>query len=351
MPNDTELTQTEIERMTNMIAPTWEITETAPVTAGLHSVHRIRVSTSLGEQECYLKATPAGKHPTVDLEARLLSVLTQYTEIPVPNVYGVVDEHSELPTPFVLLEAIPGKMTPRTELSSISNTTLQKVAYKTGQHLAELHSLDAVDSYGFLSWNGPSLSGSQPSGELETIAVSDPISDWKERLQNQRRQTIQNLDRSRFADIVSDVEPVLKSEIRAVNGQFEPVLARIDNSVENLLFEQGEMSAMLDWEFTIASTPADDLVNVIWSLAGGPYLFAPETPDHRDLIEESVLSGYEVRGDISVIEQFRMNKECYELFTALRSMVHLENWFHTFDLGGEIDSAAAELRGDVNTRL
>ena len=349
-PNHT-LTQNELDRMMNAIVPTWRIHETTPIKAGLHSVYRITAVTPTDEQECYLKATPAGKNPSVDLEARLLAVLNRHSEIPVPGIYGVVDEHDELPAPFTLLEALPGEMKPRTELASVSDDVLRAIAYDTGQYLTELHSIDAADTYGFLTQNGPTLSGSNPSGELDSIAVADPVADWKERLHDWADGTIQNLDQTRFDDIAPEAELVVKSRIDDIEGPFEPVLARTDHSLENLLFTNGGLSAMLDWEFTITSMPAYDLVNVIWSLAGGPYLFAPKTPDRRNLIRESVLAGYRERGDGYVIEEFYANRECYELLSALRSMVHLESWYRMFNLGDEVDDATSDIRKEVTESM
>ncbi|RJT03300.1 phosphotransferase family protein [Halococcus sp. IIIV-5B] len=351
MQHNNTLTQNQLGRMMNTIVPTWRIYEATPIEAGLHSVYRITAATPTDEQECYLKATPEGKNPSVDLEARLLAVLNRHSEIPVPGIYGVVDEHDELPAPFTLLEALPGEMKPRTELASVSDDVLQAIAYDTGQYLTELHSIDAADTYGFLTHSGPTLSGSKPSGDLDSITVADPVSDWKERLHDWADGTIQNLAQTRFNDIAPETEPVVKSRIDDIEGPFEPVLARTDHSLENLLFTSDGLSAMLDWEFTITSTPAYDLVNVIWSLAGGPYLFAPETPDRRDLIRESVLAGYRDRGDGYVIEEFYANHECYESLSALRSMVHLESWFQMFDHGGEIDYAASDIRKELTESL
>lgn len=351
MQFETTLTHRELERMLDAIEPTWRLTDATPTEAGHHAVYRLEVETPDSERECYLKATPEDKTPTIGLEARILAILNRHTGIPVPTVYGVVDEHEELSAPFVLLAAMPGEVKSRTRLASLPDDSLRRVARETGRHLADLHALNAVDAYGFLTDEGTRRHRGRPRADLDTVAVADPVTDWRDRLHDWADGTLTNLDDTRFSDVVPDARPILDSRIEEIDGPFEPALARIDQSLENVLLNQGELCAMIDWEFTIAATPAYDVVNVAWSLAGGQYLFAPEVPDRRDLVRRALLEGYRECGNERVIEQVRANRECYELLSALRSMVHLEEWFRMFDLGEQIDDAATELRSEVSDRL
>lgn len=351
MRHDTTLSRTTLERMIGEIEPAWQIADATPAEAGHHAVYHLAVETPDGRRECYLKGTPAGKAPSIGLEARLLAVLRERTEIPVPAVYGVVDEHETLPTPFLLLEAVDGEIEARTDLATLPPETHRVIARETGRYLADLHALDAVDAYGFLTAEGPRLHGGRPSGDPATVAVADPTTDWQECLHGWADGTLDRLADTRFADVGPDAEPVLRSRIDDLAGSFDPVLARVDQSLENVLLADGDLRALIDWEFTIAATPAYDVVCVGWSLAGGQYLFAPDVPDRRDLVQEAVLAGYEEGGSTRVLDQVRANRECYELLATLRSMVHLEDWYRLFDLGEAIDEAAGDLRNEVAARL
>lgn len=322
-----------------------------PVDLGHHIVYRLTLEFPDAERVCYLKATPEGKDPTVDLEARILAILARHTEIPVPGIYGVVDEHDVLPTPYILLEAIPGEVRSRTELPSTSDQFLWEIAYETGRYLAKLHALDAVDAFGFLAPDGQTLDGGQPSGGLETIRVADPVEDWKQRCLASVHEELENLEDTRFADLIDQIEPVVEDRIADLVGPFDPVLARIDQSVEQILLDHGEITALLDWEFTIASTPADDITYVTRSLAGGPYLWAPDVPDRRELIRDAVLDGYVEVGPNSVVDQVQANWDCYELIATLRSMVHLRDWYELFDFGASIEPAAIKLRDELGRQL
>lgn len=346
MNHDTHLATADLERALAAIGSDWRLRGADAVEAGHHAVYRLSVATPDGDRTCYLKATPPGKAPTVDTEARLLAVLGDHTGIPVPAVRGVVDEHGDLPAPFVLTEAMPGAAVSRTELPAVESAFLRGIARQVGRHLAELHGLDAVESYGFLTHGGPTLRGEAPAGDLDSIAVADPIPDWRVRCHDWADGTLERVGDTRFADVVPDADPVLRDRIDGLDGSFEPALARIDQALENGLFADGDLTAMLDWEFTIAATPAYDVEAVVWSLAGGPYLFAPEVPDRRELVREAVLAGYSERGSGDVTAQLRANGDCYRLLAVLRSMVHLRDWFDLFDLDG-VDAAAEAVRADL----
>jgi aminoglycoside phosphotransferase (APT) family kinase protein len=357
MNYDTTLTDAQLTRMLEPIAPDWQLRDVTIIETGHHAVARLDVGTPDGRRTCYLKATPPGKPATVNLEARLLAGLGAGTAVPVTSVLGVVDEHDDLPAPYVLLSTEPGEARSRTTLPSVSDDELRQIARETGRDLASLHAVDAVDAYGFLTHDGPALSGGVPPADFSTVAVEDPTTDWRERLDGWAQDTLVHLEETRFADVVPEVEPVLESRVDAVEGPFEPALARVDQSIENVLVADGDLTAWIDWEFTVAATPAYDLCCVAWSLAGGPYQFDADVPDRRPLVREALFEGYAAvpaRGQhapADVVEQARANRPCYELLSTLRSMEHLEDWFELFDLGDRVDRAASDLRTELADRL
>lgn len=349
MSYNTNLSRDVLDRAISEITSEWRIRTAAasPSEAGHHAVYRLTIDTPEGVRECYLKATPEEKSPSVDLEARILAVLGSRTALPVPTVYGAIDAHDELPTPCVLLEAMPGEATTRTGVASLSEGRYRRIARETGRYLADLHAVDAVDAFGFLNYQGSTLRGERPGGGLDALTVADPISDWHERLRDWARGTIDGLHGTRFADLAPAAERAVGARIGGLEGGFTPSLARIDQSLENVLLTDGRLSAMIDWEFTISATPAYDVVHCVQSLAGGPYLFAPGVPDRRTRVLEAVLEGYREEGPGRVIDQVYANRDCYELLFALRAMANLEDWYRMLDLDGRIDEAAAELRREV----
>jgi len=360
----TDRNDAELAGMLAAIEPDWELQAAEAAEAGHHPVYRLSVATptapgasaaapagSAPDRECYLKTTPPDLDPTVDTEARLLAALDRHTAIPVPRVFGVVDEHETLPAPFVLTAAVEGTVHHRRELATIDPEVLRGIARDAGRYVADLHALDAVDAYGYLHHRGPTLDGETPAGDLDAIAVADPVADWQARLHDWADGTLGRVEATHFADVVPEAEPVLRDRIDALEGPFEPALARIDQALENGLVEGDDLVAMLDWGFTIAATPAYDVHSVAWNLAAGPYLLDPDLPDRRPLVREAVRAGYRERGDPAVLDRLDANRACHDLLTALRSMVHLTDWFEQFEFGAGEDEAAEALRADVRELL
>lgn len=351
MQYDTTLSTEQCRRMLAAVEPEWTLRQAEHVDAGHHTVYLLTVRTPAGTESVYLKATPPGKPPTVSLEARLLAGIGGQSPIPVPTVLGVVDEHDECPAPYVLLSAVSGRNYSRKDLPSVSDGDLRRLARRSGRYLTDLHALDAVDGYGFLTHVGPRRTGERPADDFSTVAVIDPTDDWRTCLRNWADGTLSRLAETRFADVVSEAEPVLAARIDSLQGPFEPVLGRVDHSIENVLVDDTEIRAFLDWEFTLAATPAYDLTCVAWSLAGGPYQFSHEDVERRPLVRDALLDGYLDRHSGGTVDQYHANRPCYELLSTLRSMVHLEDWYGLFDLGHRVDDAAAQLRMELDDRL
>jgi aminoglycoside phosphotransferase (APT) family kinase protein len=348
MQYDTTLTRDELRRTVTAIEPRWGLREAEPTPseAGHHALYRVGLDTPEGTVECYLKATPEGKDATLGLEARILTILNDRMALPVPEVHGLVERGDGLPTPAVLLDALPGQAISRTEPSALTASQHRRVARDVGRHLATLHAVDAVDSFGCLQSDGPTLGGERPSGDPEELSVRDPATDWRALLREWADAELDGLEDGRFSDLVPAMEQTLHERIDGLRGPFDPALARIDQSLENLLVDDSRVTGLIDWEFTMATTPAYDAVHVAASLAGGPFVFAPSVVDRRELVFEGLLDGYGERA-AEHVEQIRANRECYELLCAVRAMANLADWYGMLGLTDETDEAAAALRREV----
>jgi aminoglycoside phosphotransferase (APT) family kinase protein len=344
------LTDETITEIVQLLEPTWSVREASLATAGFHIVYHLDIETATGSRQCILKATPPDADPVCGDEARLLAILNSHTDLPVPEVLGVVDEHPEFPTPMFLATELPGSNHDRTALTDYSTAQIEALGRSTGRHLAALHDL-TVDAYGFVGIDrGESLTGGRPSADRSQVVVEDPIDDWIEYLDQERERVCDTLENTRFADLEAIVRPALAAEIDDLTGEFEPVVARIDQSLDNVLVDPGthEVVGLLDWEFCVAATPAYDIEFVAESLSGGHLTLVPEHPNPRDRIRSAILEGYREAGGESVVEQFHANRRCYEFLNTAHAMTTFEPWFDDIDVGDaterQRDAAAASLR-------
>ena len=330
MTDDRTISRETIAEIVERIEPTWEVRGTTPAANGHHIVYHLDVETEVGRRQCVLKATPPEKPPTCDDEARLLAVLDAHTSLPVPSVIGVVDEQEALPAPCFLSSSLTGANYDRTDLTELSEPTVERLARSTGRHLARLHGLDAVDAFGFVDVDADEvLDGGRPSSRVEQLAVEDATDSWCDYLAAETERVVAGLDATRFGDLRSTVRPVLDAHVEDISGELDPVVARIDQSLDNALLdsETGAVTGLLDWEFCVAATPAYDLVFVEHSLAGGHWTLVPGVPDRRAAIRSAMLDGYREVGSAHVDEQFRENYDCYALLANLHAMLNFDWWF------------------------
>lgn len=68
------------------------------------------------------------------------------TSVPVPNVVGAVDDHDDLPTPFLVMDAADGTALGQRDVGALSDDALRRVARESGAFLADLHAVDVVDA-------------------------------------------------------------------------------------------------------------------------------------------------------------------------------------------------------------
>lgn len=345
---DRTLSTDAITEAVHEIEPTWEVRKATPAEHGHHIVYFLILDTDTGERRAVLKATPDGKSPVCGKEARMQAILDAHTAIPVPEILGVVDERDSLPAPFLLQSHLVGANYRGDIIQNLSKSDVERLARTTGHYLAELHDLDAVNAFGIIGIEPhETLTGQHPSSDIGQVVVDDATDSWKAYVHDSATQLVSALEGTRFTNERERIEPVAEACAEGLVGEFTPVIARIDNAIDNLLLDPvtSEVTGMLDWEFCVAATPAYDLAFVIHSLVDGYWSMLPDTPNHRKTAQQSLLAGYHEAGSSQVIEQFHANEKCYDLLVNLHSMLNFDNWFDLVGIEDERrDYAANRLR-------
>jgi hypothetical protein len=132
------------ERTVATVDDTCTVREATGIDAGGNETFRVTVETPDGRRECVLETSTGGGN--LDAEARLLRLLGGETDVPVPSVVGVVDEHPDLPAPFFLMERLDGEQPPA-DPAEIPVADLTTYARDVGRYLGAVHELDAFDGY------------------------------------------------------------------------------------------------------------------------------------------------------------------------------------------------------------
>lgn len=351
IPEAREIPDSTVEEMVRSAEPARELRKAIPAERGFCSVYRVVVTVPGDEttRELYLKASPDGRAWSVPMEARIQAVLEAHTSIPVPHVIGVVDDHEALPTPFYLMSALPGEEVAYEGVCRLTDGALRRLSRETGEYLGELHSVPAVDSFGHVRHDGPELAGGQPSGDPANLTVGEPREAWPAYL---RERVDRELDRhadSRFSDLLPELHRWFEAGTRDLEGPFEPVLGRNDHGLHNLLVdpETGEITAMLDWGYTLAVPASFDFEFAVY-LFGGAFLAGlPDASDRRPLVREAMLSGYRTTAP-GRAEAVSTPEPLYELL----AMVRIMNDFHHLELPDGTETAVMDrIRTDARELL
>ncbi|WP_254767651.1 phosphotransferase family protein [Salinilacihabitans rarus] len=294
VPEPREISDATLAEMVRTVEPTWDLREAVPVERGFCSVSRVVVDDGGASRTLYLKASPDGDPRSIPTEARLQAVLDARTSIPVPEVLGVVDDGDALPTPYYLMTALPGEAVAYERVCRLDDDALRRLARETGRYLAELHSVPAVDRFGLVRHDGPELTGERPSGDPRPLTVAGSREEWPSYLREYAARELDRLADSRFSDLASDLNRWVEKRLDALHGPFEPVLGRNDHGLHNLLVdpETGEITAVLDWGYTLAAPAAFDFEFAVYIYGGAFLAGLPDVPDRRPLVREAMLSGY-----------------------------------------------------------
>ncbi|WP_323173038.1 phosphotransferase [Natrialba sp. PRR66] len=359
-PAAQELSESTIEEMLRSIereresGPKLELVEATAVERGFCSVYRIIGSGGEGAdrnatREGYLKATPDGQTWGIPTESRIQAVLNAHTSIPVPPVCGVVDDHDSLPSPFYLMRALPGEEVAYERVCRFEDASLRRLARETGEYLAELHAVSAVDRFGHVRHDGPELDGGQPVGDPATLTIGTPREAWPTALRNYADRELDRHANSRFSDLTPELRRWVETGIDELDGPFEPVLGRNDHGLHNLLIdpETGEITAMLDWGYTLAVPAAFDFEFAVYLYSGAFLAGLPDVSDRRPLVREAMLSGYR-----STAPARAENASAPEPLYETVAMIRIMNDFHHLEFPDGTEMAVMDrIRADVRDRI
>ena len=349
VPEAQDIPDSTVEELCRLVDPEWELERTDPAERGFCSVYRVVLASDGVPQDRYLKVSPDGGRWGIPDEARVQAVLDAHTSIPVPEVYGVVDDHNDLPSPFYLMQALPGEELAYECVSRFDDHVLRRLARETGEYLGELHSVPAVDRFGHVRHDDSDRCGGAPDGDPTTLTVGDPYETWPVSL---RAYLDRELDRhadSPFAVLTSELREWFSDGISDVVGPFEPVLGRNDHGLHNLLIDPdtGAITGMLDWGYTLAVPAAFDFEFAVYLYSGAFLAGVPAVSDRRSLVREAMLEGYRTTAPDRV-EAVSSPEPLYEVVAMVRIM---NDFQHLSVPNGAEEAAIDRIRADVRALI
>lgn len=334
----------EVERLVAAMTDGWTVTEATAAEEGTDAVYFVTAETPGGTRQAVLKVCEFVSPEAFRPEPRILALMARRTDVPVPSVFGILDDHDELPTPAFLMERRHGSVVGH---ESLARDALGRVAREAGRNLGEIHAIGTFDGFGLVQLArdaGRPASVALPDGE--GLAVADARGSWRDRLWEVAEGSLDDLH-DRFADLEGPLRDALESRIAAL-PDVEPVLIHGDYRLGNLLVDSatGATRAVLDWGNHTAGHFESDLASTEQYLCG----YALPDADRRRFVREHLYAGYAETNDLDRDEGFRERRETYSLVTRTFPLVWFDLWYGDAD-EEEREEIAERHRAAVEARL
>lgn len=348
MPPDDASSDRALRAMVHRIDPTWTVAEATRIESGYSDVHRLRMRGDDPARHVYLKASTVRDDPGVGTDARICRYLDRRTDLPVPAVLGVVDDHDELPAPYYLMSAMDGEEVPLDGIVRLDDATLRATASDVGRFLGELHGLDGPDGFGHVRYDPErSYDGGRPAGTPEELTLRRSFDSWPAFLESWCAHELDRLRDSRFGELEPVLDRWVERRLGRVSDPHGPVLGRNDHGFHNVLVDRstGSVTAVLDWAYTLSVSPAFDVAYAVDLFAGTFLIGLPDVEDRRSLVHEAMVDGY-ASANPDQVGVVRDPPVLYRLLPVLRAMNDFDPWADRFP-GDDRPRLAEGLRAEA----
>lgn len=316
------LSETEVRTLVADLHQDWTIQTVSGLPGSSNSLYALDVKTQNGPRQVICKCAQETDAEEFRFEPYLLKILQQRTSIPVPEVLSIVDYCETVGGPLFLMERCSGENI-ASRARSIDAVLCEQIAYEAGQYLGQLHNLGSFDQFGSLRL---ARDTDQEGGGLEaddcTLTVADGShDDWCDWFHSLASLFCSNLD-DRFADFEGPLREKFDEEIELLGGE-EPVLTHKEYTFWNILvdLEIGETTAVLDFEGGRVGCAEYDIAAAIDSLSA----LAPANSTRRQLVRESLYSGYEEKNALPKDRNFDQRRDLYALAVRLPFLIYFDS--------------------------
>lgn len=337
-----------VRGMVEVIEPEWTVETIERNEHGTDFVATLTVREAESLRTVVLKAVTAGHMPPAAgrAEPRFLNLAARETTVPVPRVFGAVDDHSAFPTPFYLMEHVEGENYER-RVEELHPGSRERIVRDAGRNLARLHGCGPVEGVGRLGYVDGALQVIDPEQRaLRAREMFDAVLDSAE-------DAIDSFETGgyfpefadqpdRFADLVGPLRKYLRETVPGLPDPDPATYCHNDYRYGNLLVDPrtGETRAVIDWGNLSAMEPAHNLAYV------ESMLLSPDRDGKRRTAElrEAFRTGYtDVRADWTFDETRLERMQVYRLCYRLDAMACLPLW-HQDATPGEKDEREREHR-------
>ncbi len=283
---------TEIKELAEKHLPN-KVEEVKEISKGLmHETYSLETS----EKDYILQFEGESENAEGNLENNLDAYkFLQNSDVPVPGlITGKINEFEG--RPYMIVDKLPGKTIEK-------NITAERVR-ESGKMLAKLHKQAGFEHEGWVDL------------EEQKLYEFDQGS-LKQRTFDELEDKLDVFRQEGWEDLVHRIENFFEANRDEFVEDFEPVLCHADFSPDNLLWQDGEVTGVIDFDYVHSSYALRDLThsaNCFWTYDPGA--------DWN--IREKFYEGYR---EVREIEEFEEKERLYRIETLVwlvASMIELE---------------------------
>ena len=331
LETDADLADPTVAELVAAIEPEWHVQRIRRYESGTDFVARVSLAGRHAPRRVVLKATTAGlvEPACARTEPLMLRALADEPLIPVPRLYGAVQDHPDFPAPFYLVEWKHGQLIEDDD--RIPESRRRSIMRQAGRILAQLHEQFEFDRFGSLEATDDHI---QVLDTDESPAY-DEFGAW---LWNSANDALAALEsgggyfpdmatvEGRFTDLVDPARTVLEQQTGQLAVPESPTVCHTDFRFGNLLVDPlaGRITAVLDWANLLAGDPLYDLA------FAESMLLAPERdgPQLTGTLRNDIRTSYVVhRPGFTIDESAQERVSLYQFVWRLHAMACLPLWY------------------------
>ncbi|KAB1194860.1 phosphotransferase [Haloferax sp. MBLA0076] len=349
--------------MVRHLDPSWRVVEIDRIDDGVNETTRLDVETPTERRRVVLKASTSSSplaETRAQVEPRMISLVGRSTEMPVPSVSGVCDDHETYPTPFFVMSHVDGETFDHARASDLPPHTRETIFREAGENLAQLHALGPLPAVGELTYR---------DGDVTILDTTDHprYDDFHDWLLDTYEETLDRIeedggyfpdlteDPTRFTDLVPGIRQYLRETIPDLPSPEPPTYCHKDYRYGNVAVdpETGATRAVLDWGILMSAPPAFNIAMTESKLLKPDYNDDADPDTGRaGALRQILRDAYaETRTQWTFDEETRERIRLYRLVYRLDAMACLPLWYRTDPTLSDRDTRAAEHRAFVEQYL
>lgn len=290
-----------------MVEKIGEVNEWNEIEEGLNTIYVLKTS----KREFILKVRTNERNELgwFRAEPLIYQKLESLEDVPSPEiVYSDVSQES-CENAFFIMEKLEG-VNPAGFKKEINLETLERIVNALGRFLGRIHDSLEFDAYGMLKGK---------NGELRS---EDDVKKWTWHIEGSLKELESHIEEGWEEDL--DLEFPSKKEIGEVLPEKPgPKLLHLDNRLDNLLIQDGCITAFLDWSHPEAGHNEYDLVRAEYLLIDYDLDFL--SGEKKQVLRNSLYEGYEEVKGIDK-EGFEDRRNLYRRITVVWLLAGFPNW-------------------------